>query len=116
MLLACAALPDDLAAARESWRGATLEEVEKAWGPPARRRMLDNGAQEITWVSETYRKVPPSAGVVLGSGGVAIGANVPFGNAGPAVRCDRMLVVRGGVVAEGGRWQGPHDYCNTFRR
>ena len=116
LLAACAGLPDDLTAARDSWRGATLQELQALWGPPARTRTLDDGAQEITWVSESYRKVAPSAGVVLGSGGVAIGANVPFGNAGPAVRCDRTMVLRGGAVAEGGRWMGPYDYCNTFRR
>jgi len=115
LVAGCAGLPDDLAAARESWRGATVEEVTQRWGTPARSRTLEDGAQEHTWVSEAYQKVRPSVGVVIGSGGAVVGGNLPFGNAGPAVRCDRSLVFRGGTAAEG-RWMGPYEYCNTFRR
>jgi hypothetical protein len=115
LVAGCAGLPDDLTRARESWRGATLEEVTQRWGAPASTRMLEDGAQEHTWVSEDYQRVRPSVGVVIGSGGGMVGGNVPFGNAGPAVRCDRSLVFRGGVAAEG-RWLGPYDYCNIFRR
>lgn len=115
VLCGCAGLPDDLASARHSWRGVAFEEVSARWGSPATTRTLPDGAQEHTWVSEAYQKIRPSTGVVIGSGGAVVGANVPFGNAGPAVRCDRSLVFRGGVV-EGGRWMGPYDYCNTFRR
>jgi len=111
----CAGLPDDLAPARESWRGASLQEIVARWGTPTATRTLADGALEHTWVSEAYQKVRPSAGVVIGSGGAVIGGNVPFGSAGPAVRCDRTFIFRGGVAAEG-RWMGPYDYCNTFRR
>lgn len=115
LLCGCAGMPDDLVPAVESWRGASLEDVMQRWGPPARTRTLEEGEQEITWVSEDYRKVRPSAGVVIGSGGAVVGGNVPFGAAGPAVRCDRTLVLRKGAVA-GGRWLGPYDFCNLFRR
>ena len=115
LLCGCAGMPDDLAPAVDSWRGASLEEVAQRRGPPARTRALEDGAQEHTWYSEDYRRIRPSAGVVIGSGGAVVGGNVPFGAAGPAVRCDRSLVFRNGVAA-GGRWLGPYDYCNTFRR
>jgi hypothetical protein len=115
LLCACAGVPDELAVAVDSWRGASLEEVRQRWGAAVRTRVLADGAEEHTWYSEDYRRVRPSAGVVIGSGGAVVGANVPFGAAGPAVRCDRSLVFRNGVAA-GGRWLGPYDYCNTFRR
>ncbi|MGQ0651207.1 MAG: hypothetical protein ACT4P4_02885 [Betaproteobacteria bacterium] len=115
LLGGCAGMPDELALAVDSWRGASLEEVTQRWGPPVRTRVLADGAREHTWYSEDYRRIRPSAGVVIGSGGAVVGGNVPFGAAGPAVRCDRSLVFRDGVAA-GGRWIGPYDYCNIFRR
>lgn len=34
-IAACASTSDDLAAARESWRGATYDQVVMAWGTPS---------------------------------------------------------------------------------
>ena len=119
-LAGCASPGGELAEARDSWDGATYDEVVLRWGTPARSTKLTDGSNVYTWISEgvgTRGSVSPSIGIGIGSGGgVGIGTGVMFGSAGGApVRCERTLIFREGRVAEQ-TWQGPQEYCNTFRR
>lgn len=122
VLAACATPDRDLAAARESWRGASYDEVVAAWGAPA--TSAKDGAQEThTWVSMDQLARGAGSGVGIGIGvgsgrGVGVGVGVGgaiFGPAGEPVRCDRTLVFREGRVAEE-TWNGPADYCKRFAR
>lgn len=49
-LAGCASTDDEYAAARESWRGATYDEVVMAWGPPAM-----SSIDSHTWVGGCNR-------------------------------------------------------------
>lgn len=107
-------------APQSGWDGASYDEVVRAWGTPARSTKLTDGSNVYTWVSEgvgTRGRVSPSIGIGVGSGGgVGIGTGVMFGSGGgEPVRCERTLIFRQGRVAEQ-NWQGPADYCDTFRR
>ena len=120
--LAACALPDPgLVAARESWRGASYDEVVAAWGPPA-RSVKASGQETHTWVSED--RMPRGGtgvfgGVGVGSGGrVGVGIGVGgaiFGGSGEPVRCERALVFREGRVAAED-WNGEPEFCKRFRR
>lgn len=119
-LAGCASPGGEFAGARDSWDGATYDEVVLRWGTPARSTKLTDGSHVYTWISEgvgTRGSVSPSIGIGIGSGGaVGIGTGVMFGSAGgEPVRCERTLIFRDGRVAEQ-TWQGPQEYCNTFRR
>lgn len=100
--------------ARESWQGASYEEVVRAWGKPAR-----SDGQVHTWYSETTRRPGgPSVGVGVGGGsgmGVGVGVGVTFGHSGDPIRCDRIFTFQDGKVAAQ-RWLGPTDFCAGFRR
>lgn len=105
---------------QSGWNGASYDEVVRAWGTPARSTKLTDGSNVYTWVSEgvgTRARVSPSIGIGVGSGGgVGIGTGVMFGSGGgEPVRCERTLIFREGRVAEQ-NWQGPPEYCDTFRR
>lgn len=119
-LAGCASPGGEFAEARDSWDGVTYDEVVLRWGTPARSTRLTDGSSVYTWISEgagTRGRVSPSIGIGIGSGGaVGIGTGVMFGSTGgePA-RCERTLIFREGRVAEQ-TWQGPQEYCNTFRR
>lgn len=107
-------------APRSGWDGASYDEVVRAWGAPARSTKLTDGSNVYTWVSEgvgTRGRVSPSVGVGISSGGgVGIGTGVMFGSGGgEPVRCERTLIFREGWVAEQ-NWQGPSEYCDSFRR
>jgi len=120
LLAGCATTGEELAQVRDSWQGATYDEVVRAWGAPARSTRLTDGSNVYTWVSEgagTRGSVSPSIGIGVGSGGgVGIGTGVIFGAAGgEPVRCERTLIFRNGRVAEQ-NWQGPEEYCSSFRR
>jgi hypothetical protein len=120
LLAGCATRGDEIAEAREPWQGATYDEVVRAWGTPARSTKLSDGSSVYTWVSEgvgTRGRVSPSVGVGISSGGgVGIGTGVMFGSSGgEPVRCERTLIFREGRVAEQ-NWQGPAEYCSSFRR
>lgn len=88
-LCACASA-DDLAAARQSWRGATYDEVVKAWGPPTQ-----SAVDSHSWVASS--RAPGGAGGML------------FGN------CDRTMVFRDGRVVDG-RWTGEPQVCAGYAR
>ena len=119
-LLAGCASSGGTAGPESDWAGATYDDVVRAWGTPARSTKLTDGSNVYTWVSEgvgTRGRVSPSIGIGVGSGGaVGIGTGVMFGSGGgEPVRCERTLIFKQGRVAEQ-KWQGPADYCGTFRR
>jgi hypothetical protein len=118
-LAGCAA-PGETAGPESGWAGATYDDVVRAWGTPARSTKLSDGSNVYTWVSEgagTRGRVSPSIGVGISSGGgVGIGTGVMFGSSGgEPVRCERTMIFREGRVAEQ-NWQGPAEYCGSFRR
>ena len=119
-LAGCASPGGEFAGAKDSWDGASYDEVVLRWGTPARSTKLTDGSNVYTWISEsvgTRGRVSPSIGIGIGSGGaVGIGTGVMFGSAGgEPVRCERTLIFREGRVADQ-TWQGPREYCNTFHR
>jgi hypothetical protein len=120
LLAACAATPDaDMPAARDTWRGATYEEVVSRWGVPARSTRLADGRDAYTWVSETVAArgaLWPSLGIFGGSGGFGIGTGVTVGpGGGEFQRCERTLIFDKGRVSDQ-TWHGPADFCASFKR
>ena len=119
VLLAGCAAPGGLTDATDSWDGATYDEVVLRWGTAVRSTRLNDGRDVYTWVSEsagTRARAQPSVGIGIGSGGVGIGTGVMFGaSGGEPQRCERTLIFKAGRVDEQ-TWQGPADYCKTFRR
>ena len=105
MVAACAAMDGELTAARESWRGATYDQVVAAWGPPAR-----NARGSYTWVSED--RVPQAQGSGGGAGGVIFGGSP----SGAAARCERTLVIQDARVVREGDWNGTPEFCKRFAR
>jgi hypothetical protein len=97
-------MDSELAAARESWRGATYDEVVAAWGPPAR-----SARDSQTWVSDD--RVPRAERSGGGTGGVIFGAPE-----GAAARCERTLVVQNARVVRAGEWSGAPAFCKRFAR
>jgi hypothetical protein len=95
--IAACASTDEFAAARESWRGATYDQVVMAWGTPSQ-----SSVDTRTWLSDD------SAPRVQGSGGVG-------GMIFAAARCDRTLAFRDGRVVDE-RWVGDPEYCKRFAR
>lgn len=121
-LAGCAGTPGggDLPSARTSWQGASFEDVVRSWGAPARSTKLPDGRDAHTWVSESVASRPsffPSIGIFGGSGGVGFGTGVTMGagGGGEFQRCERTLFFQNARVVEQ-TWQGPGDYCTSFRR
>ena len=123
---ACASTDDELAAARDSWHGATYDQVVQGWGTPVRQTTLTDGSHVYTWVTEASGGYYPgsygSVGVAGGSGGgrvAGIGISMPLpgfgmgGGGGELVRCERTLTFREGRVAEQ-LWQGDPRLCSTL--
>ena len=95
---ACASTDGELAAARDSWRGATYDQVLMAWGTPSQ-----SSVDSHTWLSDdSAPRAPGSSG---GVGGMVFAA----------ARCDRTLAFRDGRVVDG-RWSGDPAYCTRFAR
>jgi hypothetical protein len=120
LLAGCASTTQgDVTAAQSSWQGASYEDVVRSWGAPARSTKLADGREAYTWVSETVApraSIWPSLGIFGGSGGVGIGTGVTLGGGGGELqRCERTLIVQNGRVVDQ-TWQGPGDFCNSFRR
>ena len=120
VLLAGCATSGELTEARDSWDGATYDEVVLRWGTPARSTKLSDGRDVYTWVSDSVgsrSRVHPSIGISGGSGGgIGIGTGIVFGSgSGEPVRCERSLVFKAGRVDEQ-TWQGPAEYCSSFGR
>ncbi len=122
-LAGCAGTPGgsgDLPSARTSWQGASFEDVVRSWGAPARTTKLPDGRDAHTWVSENVASRPsffPSIGIFGGSGGVGFGTGVTMGagGGGEFQRCERTLFFQKDRVVDQ-TWQGPGDYCTSFRR
>ena len=123
LLVACATTEK----AKESWSGATYDEMVRAWGPPVRSGKLADGAEVHTWVAEgapTYRS-GPSVGIGVGgfggrggSGvGVGVGTSFPIGqgSVSPPARCERTLTFRDGRLVEQS-WIGPDEICSEYTR
>jgi hypothetical protein len=122
LVAGCASTPDvDVTAARSSWQGATYDEVVASWGIPVRSTKLSDGRDVYTWLSESVASraaIFPSIGIFGGSGGggVGFGTGVAVGpGGGEFLRCERTLFFQNGRVVEQ-TWQGPDDYCSSFRR
>ena len=122
LLAGCASSPTggDAGPARTSWLGASYEDVVRSWGAPARSTKLPDGRDAHTWVSESIASRGsfwPSIGIFGGSGGVGFGTGVTMGPGygGELQRCERTLFFENGRVVDQ-TWQGPGDYCSSFRR
>ena len=88
----------ELNAARDSWRGASYDQVVAAWGPPS-KTVRDSH----TWSSEPL--VHRSGG---GAGGALFGADT-WG-------CERTLVIQDQHVVRAGDWNGTAESCRRFAR
>jgi hypothetical protein len=98
-------LDSELAAARESWHGATYDQVVAAWGPPAR-----NARGGYTWLSED--RVPQAQRSGGGAGGVIFSAAPDS----VAARCERTLLIQDARVVRAGDWKGEPEFCKRFAR
>ena len=120
LLAGCVTAGAELTEARDSWQGASYDEVVLRWGTPVRSTKLTDGRDVYTWMSESSVSrggVSPSIGFGVGSGGmVGIGTGVMFrSGGGEPVRCERTLIFKDARVEEQ-TWQGPDEYCRDFRR
>ena len=119
---ACATV-DDVNKARDSWQGATYEEVLRAWGAPARSTSTTDGRYWYTWETAAYP--PPQSSVGIGIGGmriggggatgVGVGVGMPVGSPQAPERCERTLIFENGRVVDQS-WQGPPSMCAEFKR
>jgi hypothetical protein len=121
---ACAsATVEDVNKARNSWQGASYEDVLRVWGAPARSTTTADGRYWYTWVTESYPQSGSSVGFSVGGmrigGGGATGAGVgvstPVGSPEPPPRCERTLVFDKGRVVDQS-WIGPPSMCADFKR
>lgn len=115
--------------AKQTWVGASYDEVVRTWGAPVRSGKLSDGTEVHTWVAEggpTYRSGPSVGfgigGFGIGGGGrsgtsVGVGASVPIGEgtATPPARCERTLSFREGRLVDQS-WLGPDEICSGFGR
>lgn len=119
LVVACATMAD-VDRAKNTWNGATYDEVVTAWGVPSRHTTLSDGSQVHTWLSERGGGgYPATVGVFGGSGGGGIGASFPLPGmgmgGGELQRCERTLTFRGGRVVSQ-LWGGHPGFCSTFTR
>ena len=119
---ACATVAD-VDRARESWQGATYEEVLRAWGAPVGSTRTADGRDWYTWVTASAVQPGPSVGFGLGgmsvgrgsATGVGVGVGVPVGSPAPPDRCERTLIFENGRVVDQS-WVGPPSMCADFKR
>jgi len=103
---ACAAVDSELAAARESWYGATYDQVVAAWGPPTRK-----ARDSYLWLSEDL--VPQAQRSGSGGAGGVIFSTAPDS---VAARCERTLLIQDARVVRAGDWKGEPEFCKRFAR
>jgi len=122
-LLAACATAHDVDVAKNSWMGATYEDVLRVWGAPARSTNTADGRYWYTW--ETVSAVQPGSSVGFsiggmrmggsGAAGVGVGTSVPVGSPPAPESCQRTLIFQNGVVVDQS-WQGPPSMCAEFKR
>jgi hypothetical protein len=123
LALGACATAADVDKARESWQGATYEEVLRAWGAPAGSTRTADGRDWYTWVTASAAQPGPSVGFGLGgvsigrgsATGVGVGVGVPVGSPSPPDRCERTLIFENGRVVDQ-NWVGPPSMCADFKR
>jgi hypothetical protein len=120
LLAACATDP---AVVRDSWNGASYEEVVAIWGQPAASSKDTDGTEMHVWRSEA----PPTSGSTMsigfgsarigggGSVGVGTGVTVPVGPPPAPLVCERRMFFRDGQLVDQD-WNGDDRYCASFRR
>ena len=99
--IAACAVDNELTAARDSWRGATYQQVVAAWGPPAHRTKDSHTWSTVDRPSAPMQRSGEGAGSVL------------FGAEGTGAKCDRTLAFREGRVREAS-WSGDPAFCKRF--
>ena len=119
-LLAACATKADVEKARDSWQGASYEEVLRVWGAPNRSTKTQDGRDWHTWVVESYPQGGSSVGFGMGGmvgrgGGVGVGIGMPIGSPPPPERCERTLVFADGKVVDQ-IWNGPPSLCAPLKR
>jgi len=122
-LLGACATAQDVDRAKDSWQGASYEEVLRVWGAPARNAVTNDGRYWYTWETVGYAQPGPSVGFGLGGMrvgggggvGVGVGTSVPVGSPSPPERCERTLIFKDGVVVDQS-WIGPPSMCADFKR
>ena len=124
VLAGCAtgSLEQQLGEARQSWEGASYEDVVARWGPPARSTKAEEATETHTWVSQEVpvRPYGPSVGVGVfggsgGRGGVGVGVGFPIGATVNPATCERTLTFKEGRLVEQ-HWTGDPAYCRYFKR
>jgi len=114
LLAGCVTLED----AKNSWHGASHDEVVLQWGAPNRQTTLTDGRQAQTWVAEGGGggSSPVSVGVFGGSGGGGAGGmfGLGMGSTEPQ-RCERTLIFDKQRVVEQ-TWLGTSSFCSDFKK
>ena len=123
--LAACATAQDVDRAKDSWMGATYEDVLRAWGAPAASTQTNDGRYWYTWITQSAVQPSSSVGFSIGgfgiggggrtATGVGVGTSVPIGSPPPPESCQRTLIFQNGVVVDQA-WQGPPSMCADFKR
>ncbi|HYL25537.1 MAG TPA: hypothetical protein VEV21_14195, partial [Burkholderiales bacterium] len=123
LALGACATAADVDKARNSWQGASYEDVLHAWGAPTRSTRTADGRDWHTWVTESSAQPGSSVGIGVGgvriggggATGVGVGVGMPVGSPEPPARCERTLVFDNGRVVDQS-WVGPPSMCAEFKR
>jgi hypothetical protein len=108
---------------RQSWDGATYDDVVAQWGQPQSSSRLADGTNVYLWSWQSPAMSSSGArvgfGLFGGSGGLGtgVGVNVPVGGASSSApeRCDRRMYFREGWLVRQ-EWQGAPRLCEMFSR
>src|SRR5438105_1836416 len=122
VLTACATA-EDMQRARDSWNGASYEDVLKAWGAPERGTKTADGRDWYTWSRYGGQSSGSSVGVGMGRStfggggisGVGVGVGMPIGTPPAPEKCERTLVFSEGKVVEQ-HWNGPPSLCADLKK
>ena len=122
-LLAACATAHDVDVAKNSWMGATYEDVLRVWGAPVASTQTNDGRYWYTWITQGAPQPSSSVGFSLGgmriggggATGVGVGTSMPIGSPPPPESCQRTLIFENGVVVDQS-WQGPPSMCADFKR
>jgi hypothetical protein len=122
-LLAACATAHDVDLAKNSWMGATYEDVLRVWGAPTASTQTNDGRYWYTWITQGSAQPSSSVGFSVGgmriggggATGVGVGTSMPIGSPPPPESCQRTLIFENGVVVDQS-WQGPPSMCADFKR